>query len=269
MIVNYNSVSELCAAYERQRPPSGYFSESLDWYNNETEADTLRFARQGKLDLVPAAEAMLAQLDTAIETPRKVWERAPAGAFCAVPDVLAGLPTPMRRQRSAPDERAPITILVCTTSSAGIDARTLAKRGTAILALTLALTKIRPTILRQLAILGGREGGETILTSVINTAPLDLATACYVLTSAGFDRRLIHGLAKVLNDYRGYWPQGFSLSRPEPYLNLLPSKFGLNPAETLIIGPARLGAPFLADPVSWIQAEIFRFTQSTKGNTYA
>lgn len=262
MIIRYDSPQALARAYSQLGATSSYGGSRDNWYNGESESQTLSFTLNGNPALVPEAERYLNQLDLAIETPRKVWQRSPAGAFCIVPDVLAGLPTPMRRQHEEPDDKAPITILVCTTSSAGIDSKTLEKRGTIILALVMALSRIRPIALTALCMLNGREEGETILTSVINTSPLDLATACYVLTSAGFDRRLHHGISKKLNNFSGGWPTGFNYSKPEPFYKLLVPRLGYDPRHTLIIGSAQLGDELLATPLAWIEKQITRFTQT-------
>jgi len=182
MILRFDSAASLAARYAQLGIRYGGGTAS-EWFNGESQETTLRLSQTGDTALVPEAELLLSKLDTAIETTRPQWQRSPAGAFCSVPDVLAGLPTPMRRRVDVPDERAPITILVCSSCSAGIDAKTMQKRGTVILALVMALSRLRPVSLQSLATTYGIDAeGETIITNEINTAPLDLATACYVLT---------------------------------------------------------------------------------------
>jgi hypothetical protein len=118
-------------------------------------------------------------------------------------------------------------------------------------------------MLQQLTVLHGSDAsGETVITSEINTHPLDLATACYVLTSAGFARRLTYGLAKKLNGFNGRWPRDFSFSNPEPYYNQLKPKLVADPSRCLIIGAARLGDRLLSEPVKWLNEQIHRFTQA-------
>jgi hypothetical protein len=263
LIQRYDSIAALRAAYIASgRRPAHDSPSNLSWYGNETEEQTLRFSQSGDVSLVPQAEAMLAALDTIIETPRRTWERAPAGAFCCVPDVLAGLPTPMRRATSTPDDRAPITIFVNTSCSAGISAKVIQKRGIAILALVMALSRIRPVSLQQLAILDGYRDntGETIITSEINTSPLDLATACYVLTSVGFARRLTYKVGEAINGFKGRWPASFSYYSPQPYYDALAPRLTSDVSRCLIIGVAQLGDALLSAPIVWINAQIHRFT---------
>lgn len=259
MLKHYESIAALRSAYLTSNLRDT--SHSIDWYGGETREDTIRFAEIGDTRLVAKAETLLTSLDTQIETPRRVWTRSPAGAFCSVPDVLAGLPTPMRRQLHEADETAPITILATTTSSAAIPAETLAKRGTVILALVMALARIRPVSLHQLTLLNGSADrtGETVITAQINTSPLDLATACYVLTSAGFARRMTYRLAEKLNASSGGWPSSFSYWRPQAYYDGLIPRLGFKPADTLLIGAAQLGDALLVSPVEWVNAQIARF----------
>jgi hypothetical protein len=269
MIRHYGSIAALAADYRSKGKSTGYSGNANSWYGGESLEDTLRFAASGDTRLVPKAEAVLSSLDTVIETPRRAWHRSPSGAFCIVPDVLAGLPTPMRRQIHVPDERAPITILITTTSSAGISAAILASRGTTILALVMALTRVRPVSLRIMSLLDGhRDGtGETVVTAEINTTPLDLASACYVLTSAGFDRHVLHGLSKKLNDFGGGWPRGFKYDAPEKYLADIGPRMGFDPSHTLVIAPAQLNDVLLIDPVAWVNAQVARFAFTQEEET--
>jgi hypothetical protein len=231
-----------------------------DWYNNESSTDTFRLAAEGDTTCVPAARAMLSKLETQIPTPKRIWERAPVGVFTAVPEFVAGFPTPMRRLVSAPDEHSPITIYVNTTSSSAIDAQTMTERGTVILALVMALIRTRPTRLYLLNILHGVEGGETVFAIPVPTAPLDLARACYTLTSVGYARRMLYGLATKLNGFNGKWPKAFNYSDPKPYYDGLLVRLGADTKSTLLIPAAQLGDLLLSDPLKWIKTQIDRFT---------
>jgi hypothetical protein len=265
MIIRYDSTAALAADYVKQNAKAasihhGGWDQGNSWYGGESLEASLRFAQSGDIRLVDKAEALLDKLDTTIETNRKVWEPAPAGAYVCVPDVLAGRPTPMRRLTHQQDEMSPITILAVSTSSAGISADTLQRRGTVILALVMALSRVRPVSLQQLTIVDGKHEGETVITSEINTAPLDLATACYVLTSAGFARRLTYGLAAAHNKFRGGWPANFNYGSPHRYYEILKGRLVSDPSRCLVIGAAQLGDEMLSDPVRWINKQIARFT---------
>ena len=167
----------------------------------------------------------------------------------------------MRRFEHEENEHAPITILVNTTSSSGIDAKTLQRRGTTILALVMALIRIRPVSLQAVAILHGADNGETVLSATINTAPLDLATACYVLTSAGFSRRFTYNFMRAINASTGGWPRNFNYFQPQKYYDYLSQILGTGQKQTLVIGAAQLGDELLSNPIKWINDQISRFTQ--------
>ena len=265
MIIRYDSIAALRNAYITHVGNAKTISDSADmsWCGNETRADVLRKTECGDMSLVPEAERLMSQLDLQIETQRKVWEPNVAGAFCCVPDVLAGRPTNMRRMMHTVDEANPISIFVDIGSTVSVDAATLRKRGTVILALVTALSRIRPTSLFQLHAGSGKDG-QTITASQINTNPLDLATACYVLTSAGFARRLVYGLAEKLNGYDGNWPRGFSTSCQEQYYDGLKPQLVRDPENCLIVPKALINDELLHQPVEWITQQIKRFTQQAE-----
>jgi hypothetical protein len=101
---------------------------------------------------------------------------------------------------------------------------------------------------------------ETVLSARINTDPLDLATACYCLTSAGFARRLNYGIAQKINGFRGGWPRRFNYYDPAPYYDYLTQRLSPDPQRTLFIGAAQLGDQLLKEPLVWIRKQIDRFT---------
>jgi hypothetical protein len=150
----------------------------------------------------------------------------------------------------------------------------LQKRGIAILALVLALAQSRPVTLEVAGVLGGidcdRKKGEFIPITEINTKPLDLATACYVLTSSGFDRRIHHDLTRQYMlatydaEWAGAWAPGFSHDNPQAYFDTLADRLEYPRDKTLVIGGAHLSDKLLSNPVAWVQGQIDRFTQIAK-----
>jgi hypothetical protein len=121
------------------------------------------------------------------------------------------------------------------------------------------MQRVRPIALHVVNVC--RQGdAESVIAATINTAPLDIATAAYALTSAGFVRRLCYGLAKQhhfgarkvgLN-----WPIGYGIAE---YLPALLRRLGGDPARDLIIPGAHIGDAMLSDPVAWVNAQIARF----------
>lgn len=262
MIRRFRSTSEMVRCFKETGAKS--YDLGSQWTGGESEAETLRKAVVGDRSLVGEAETLLHQLQTKIETPHRIWDRAAAGPICIVPDILVGLPTPFRRQREVHEDSRPIEIFFDVGSSGGISASILQKRGTVALALVMALCRIRPVSLHIIDCSNGNfdRTDETVLTARIETAPLDLAAACYALTSVGLVRGLMYGLETKLNGFTGGWPKGFSLANPKPYYDKLMPRLTANLSQTLLIEAARINDPMLAEPVEWINAQIRRFTAS-------
>lgn len=270
MIRRFHSVTSLAAECTERGLARGISANGRDyagrdaWMGNESVTQTLQFAQTGDRSYVAEAESLLDKLETSIEVPRKVWERNVAGPICVVPDIVAGLPTPFRRQKDVGDDRAPITIIACSTISADVSTSTIRRRGIAILALVLALSRIRPVSLHTVATTDGERGDrdETVICTRIETAPLDLSMACWALTSAGFARRLNYFLASEINGFRGGWPRRFDYSNPEPYMTYLRNVLSDDPNRTLIIKPTHSLDPLATNPVPWLNEQITKFTQT-------
>lgn len=274
MIKHYPSPSALAADY-RKNPLSasaitrGGFDAGRDWFSGEDEADTLRLAATGDTRLVATARGFIDHLSANIETPRRAIAHSVAGGWPSVPDAIMGRPLSMRRVVKRQVSFAPITICVDTSCSAGIKARDMQMRGAAILALVMALVPIRPVTLYQMAAMYGDDAsGETVLCTRINTTPLDLATACYILTSTGYSRRLCYRLSAALgNPSASGWPRGFpralSYNNPNAYLDALRGRMGLKAENSLMIPAVILGDPIIGKPLEWIQKQIEHFTQPT------
>lgn len=267
MILRFDSIAAIVRDYQTFSANATAMGLGTDtsWFNGETREQSIALALSGDTRLVPEAEKLLDQLDTGIETPRKIWEPNVAGAFASVPDFLSGRPTSMRRQVQVHDEHQPITILVDLGSSTATKIETMRKRGISALALTLALARIRPVSLWVVDCGNGKHEGETIVAAPINTTPLDLATACYVLTSAGFARRICYGLEQARNQFSGGWPKGYNASNPQHYYHrrVLPS-LGFDPKYTLIIPAAHINSPLVTKPMEFIQDQIKHFVHMTE-----
>jgi hypothetical protein len=246
MIKHYGSIAQLCDAYIA--------------IGGDSRSTTVRKGYTGDATLVPLAEAQMAEVESQIETPRMGWERSPAGAFCSVPDVIASLPTPMRRRTRVPDEHAPITIIVGTASSGGILSDVFKRRGITIVALVLALARIRPISLHIMDPGYGppEENGETVIMARVNTTPLDLATACYVLTHIEFTQLVAYGIEQHVTG-RVTWPNGYT-TNPSAYYAGLCDRMNLVQKDTLVIRDAYLGDPMITQPVAWINQQIRHFT---------
>lgn len=265
MIRRFDSITDLAAEFVKVGCSTT--GQGTCWYDGESTTDTLRLARTGNVSLVPEAEKLLTQLETQIETPKRVWNRAPAGHYCVVPDVLAGLPTPFRRQQEIGDEHEPIAIFAVSTISAGISTTTIRKRGTTILALVLALARVRPISLHTVATCGAEYGDrvETVLCTRIETAPLHLASACWALTSAGFARRLNYDIARKINGFAGGWPKLYNEIGKDAYCEHLGEALSHTTKDrTLVIAPTHINDPLANDPIPWLNTQIAHFIKENE-----
>lgn len=114
-----------------------------------------------------------------------------AGAVPNVPAYLAGHPLTMRRRQRVQSEQAPLMMIVDVAPSAGVSQETMRKRGVALLALARVLSIVRPLEIYAGTAIGPAKADNKVMEAVytkVETAPLDLARACYSLSSSAFAR---------------------------------------------------------------------------------
>jgi hypothetical protein len=248
--------------YAKGIPSGSYFAS---WGGGVTWQQAINRAVAGDTTLVAQAEDLIAQLEVAVEAPRSEWTRSAAGAYPIVPEALAGHPDPMRRRHMIADERAPLRVVIDLTSSAGISAEQLERRGVAYLALAMFLSVERPVTLEVAVGMGGHRAACFVVVGV-PAAPLDLATACNALTSAAFARGI--GYQTVYkHDPRivGAWPWNL---QPYDYDGgKVNAKFVAREREALGLGPddilappAHIHDPAITDPVGFVRRAIEQHT---------
>lgn len=248
MIKHYGSIAEMCDAYLA--------------IGGDKTLEVVKKGYSGDLSLVALAEEQMAEIESKIETPKLGWTRSVAGAFCSVPDVLAGLPTPMRKRVHTLDETAPITIIVGTASSGGLSENVFKRRGITIIALVMALAKVRPISLQIMDPSWGppKENGETVIMARVNTTPLDLATACHVLSDIYFTTTVMYALERHVTG-KVQWPLAYSRNQDAYYAGLI-ERLGLIQKDTLIVKDAYLGDEMIQQPIKWLNDQVTRFTQN-------
>lgn len=228
---------------------------SSDWYGNLTWDQTVNKTRKGDDSLVPMAQELIDQLEQAdIEVPHREWTPDVYGAYGIVPDALAGSPVPMRRLTMHPTEVAPINIYVSTTSSAGISADVMLKRGVTILALCMKLQQIRPVSLYLLAETHGKTDGEFLQVIKLDSQPIGLAIACFTLTAVGFARHLTYRNAEKIDSFNGAWPNRYA-SGGSSWVTHVKEVLCMTESD-LYIGAARAWDDLVTKPVEWINAQI-------------
>lgn len=187
------------AAYGTDRWGNG----DLSFYG-EDAATTLHRALLGDVDRVAASDALLDRMESAVGFEARRWRtiNAVAGGAPNVAAHLAGSPMAMRRRVRAMDAAAPLTIAIEMTVSANAKPAEIARRGAAALALTRIAAAARPVTLW--AYYGAQNDGLNAAFAVrIETAPLDLARAAWLLCSPEACRRAALSICCVV----GGWPK--------------------------------------------------------------
>jgi hypothetical protein len=231
-------------------------SDGGSWFNYETLNQTLQFAQYGNDLLVPEAEKLLESIqDVDGGTETNQWSSSSCGAYPIVPEYLNGSPTCMRQMLPV-GEISPVSIYVCTTSSAALDEEDFRKRGIAILALVIKLQAIRPVELYVTCESDGI-GGDVVQVIPIESKPLSLAHATYCLTSAGFARRLTYGISYERHGGTGCWGNMYN-KLGSAYPEWLKGQLGCG-KDDLYIKSAHCSDAIISDPISWVNRELERF----------
>jgi hypothetical protein len=237
-----------------------------------TDSDTLASAKgkiaTGDLGWASRSDKHLERFDSLVVA-RTAWKVVDAmeGGVPNVPAMLAGHPIHMRRRNRVVRESAPVSILVDVATSAGVDKETIAKRGALVLALVRILQARRPVNLYVTAGLSaGADGREdeqddaSFITCRIDTAPLDLARAGYMLGSAdwrywGF--ATAHAVGFDPTTQWGTWPFGKGTAhRPymrEIFAGILPE------SDLLIVNSMHLKDSDLKDPGAWLDRMLAEY----------
>jgi len=240
-----------------------------DWYGKHDKATALHALTLGDERLVAASDALLAKLEDKLPHTRK-WQmqRAVSGGLVCVPEYLTGQPECMRIRRRMDRNDAPVTIFMDLTSSAMIGADKLLARGTAILALARALCEHRVVELWGGVSLGGssydRNGNKAWSSTFawrIDTVPLDLARAAFLLSAPAMARGIGYGLAPTLAGH-DYWNGGWSFENHDLHIRTQSQRLraAMGAAEMLVVPPIYGTDPLVTAPLEWITRELARLT---------
>jgi len=254
MLVIFDSLPEFIATVKDEvtRP----YHESSAWTANVSFDEAIEKTLHGDASYVPAAEKLIEQLTLTMPRTRGFKTVAsPYGGRCKFSDWQVGSPTPMRRRIRTSTEYGPIKIVVSTTSSYGITAETMAKRGTAILALLLKLQELRPIELYLLAETDGKQDGWYYQYIRVETKPLDIAIAAFVLCNVGFARHLTYDLARVLDGFKGRWPSDYKKSN---YASRRASRLGFVYEDIMIKGVNHKDK-LVTKPVEWLSEQLKKY----------
>jgi hypothetical protein len=241
----FDTMSELASHAKRAAYSSwdgGSWEECQQW------------AKLGRNEDVAASDDYIKSFEALyIISPRSRVVEDVAGAFPNVPAFLSDQPLNMRRRERIETETAPITIVLDTTVSGGISTETMQRRASALLALVRIASASRPIELWAGIGLGNGRRNATWVFARVETAPLDLARAAFMLGHAGYTRGLGYKAAFALHSKtNGHWPYKNSLSQDQ-FERVASAVF---PGKILAINGTHIYDAFSSKPEAWIKATL-------------
>ena len=229
--------------------PSWWGGDSIDTLLNKCLSGDERYIKQ--------AEDLLDYLREEIEIPRPAWQASSFGAFPVVADYLAGEIDCLRYLHLDNQQTTPVKIWYDPTSSAVISADDLIKRGTAVLALCMALSQIRPIELWTFSDIDAYSQDHALICTKIATNPMMLAEACFALCNPGFARGIVYNLAKTRMDFNGLWGFGDYCDDFNERVEVMKKSLKASDLDIIIPG-AQYKDELIKDPLSWVKREIRR-----------
>lgn len=262
----FDTPAELADFADARCSTHNNYTRGGSWTGGDNGRAATRKTRQGDLSRVPASDALMIRFEKfAFETERRAWRDDIAGGFPNVPAYLAGHPLAMRRRINDASAAAPLAIIVDLTTSAGIDAKTIERRGAAILALTRILTMRRPVELWAGCMTGSGSGNQNMgaVFCKLETTPLDVATAAYIMTSAAFPRALCYAIAAVECGYSaGGWPYS-DHGASRTHLSDICAQAFTHATETLCVPAVHMHDDITNDPEGWIERKLAELAPTT------
>ena len=250
-VVRFGSLPDFLETSRQLPIPAKFSKERGSWYGNESPETCFGRRYLGDPSLVPEATSFLSGIERlqTLNVHMADWVPSPFGAYPMVEDYLNGSPEPMRRKQIVERDTSALRIIVNGTSSAGVDAKDLIRRGLVISAFVHALGAVRPVELWQLIDGDGRLGFSAVLWPLA-TSPLDLALTCWALSSQRLARGFGYDFIGWSNDFRGGWPWG-----KHNHLSTIPQLYSildLNP-EDIYIPSVHLDDKIIKQPKAWLE----------------
>ena len=253
----FDSVPELVDfANAREIKPSAMEFADMGMTNDVTHKEAARRMIEGDLSLAAKSDALLAKFEHAeIAAGRFQMQDDVIGALPNVPAFIAGQPLNMRNRRRVADERAPIKIVVDTGAASNIETHEIEARGAAILALVRVLSISRPVELWACVGLDADNRKNATWTFVqIDTAPLDLARAAFILTHPAALRRIFWACA-MEHGYKAASPYG-KQQEHGPFTRELIAPAFPDADDLLVIPRARRADDSVTNPTAWLARQI-------------
>lgn len=176
----------------------------------------------------------------------------------AVPNIgayLSGSPVCMRLRKRTMREAAPLAIVVDLTTSGGISASDMSRRGSVILAAARVLSAVRPVELWAFAGLGHSNGGAVFAGHRIDTTPIDLARAAPVFTDSLWCRNVLYGTCNHFGS-NGAWPFNSYGSVDSKGWESIARQALPHLGDVLAIPAMHLTDPLVTNPEKWLRDTV-------------
>ena len=179
--------------------------DSNSWIG-ASAALTLRRARGGDAARVALADAMLARFENAVGVQSRRWRTVDsvAGGAPNVPAYLAGAPLTMRRRVRQLDDAAPLTVALELGVSQSVNETTIARRGAAALAFARIAAASRPVDLWVYFVARNGADKPACMAVRLDTAPLDVARAAWLLCSPEALRRAAFAALETVGGWQDH-----------------------------------------------------------------
>jgi len=234
------------AATHSHRAVSG-----MDSWAGGTFAQAQEWLREGDTRYVAQSEALMEKFEKlTLPTQGRTWHNEVAGFVPNVPAYLAGNPQSMRRRKRVESPTAPITVFVDVFASSSFSQDKIVARGAAVLALVRILARFRAVTLWVCCTSTAHDGTHICSAVQINTTPIDLAHAGYMLCGPSFLRHI------WTTTLRGMYPQVDNVPplRGATLTELATRAFGEG-TEILVVKGAIVSQSG-GDPTRWIEEKI-------------
>lgn len=233
------------------------------WYSKySSHWDSIRsYTQKGMPDILARAESLMDSLDNvSLESHAFVHSPDVWGQRLAMGEWLAGSPTCFRRKKRTVVEAAPMNVYASLFGSAGISTESLINRGTAILALVMKLTQVRPVDLwLTMETRNGNHRNGITLAIRVETRPLNLSQASFCIGHPMFMRCLVNMHLKTFLGAGNTIPTPYDKGDKEQELPGYLNALGVTDQDLYIPGSILWDTPTIENPVEWINSQLVKY----------
>ncbi len=215
----------------------------------------LELLASGDETYINDAQQLLDKFHAEIDAPGSQWARSVVGYVPDVPSLLAGDPESMWIEEITYSVHAPLRVWVGVSSSGGISAEKLRKRGIALAAFALAMDRIRPVVISPYVEEGN--GGYTegsLISWDISTQPLVLSELMTIARSEVTRYVGLYATTTVNQHVIGRWLDHDSSSNTEKMRSYLGAS-----QEDIVLTGIHLYDELLTNPEKWIKDKIQQY----------